>query len=105
MTKHAQVTPIKPAQDGIGPSPRTSRFFSLYNQYLVEPTADSVDVVDDIHLLLEPVMASIDLLASSMTDENGDIADNPKIVGRVLRGLFYQLQMVDGLLNAIEVRK
>jgi len=97
MTNHAQIASSA--------NTRASRFFSLYNQYLVEPSARPTDVIDDIHLLLEPVMASIDLLASSMTDEDGDIADNPKIVGRVLRGLFYQLRMVDGLLNAIEVRR
>ena len=97
ITRHAQIASSANA--------RTSRFFSLYNQYLIEPSAKPIDVVDDIRLLLAPVMANIDLLASSLSDENGDIADNPKIVGRVLRGVFYQLEMIDGLVGAIEVRQ
>lgn len=104
MTKHAQVTPINSTQF-FGPETRTNEriVLSLHGKYLADPSARSTDMRDDAGLLLEAVMASVDLIAGSLLEGDGEFAENPKITGKVLRGLFYQLEMINNMVSALEV--
>jgi hypothetical protein len=122
MNKHAQVASIRqtsfasstdtanaalaiPAPP-TGPEPpkKACVALSLYANYLIDPSSKQTDLQDDVALLFEGVIGTVDVLANGLCEEGSDMAANPRQVASVLWGLLPQLKMIKGIVSALEVR-
>lgn len=83
---------------------KPQELFALNSTYLISPGATSDELLDDAGCFLDAVSATVNTLASGLINAGSDINANPQTAGSMLWGVLHQLEMVNNMIAAAQVR-
>jgi len=84
------------------PAPR--ELYSFGARYMIASESRNRDLRDDASCFLDSIITTVNTLAIELGDEGSNLAADPKAVGSMLWGVFHQLGMVKGIVDAMEVQ-
>lgn len=84
--------------------PAMRELYSFGAKYTIDPGSRNRDLIDDASCFLASIISTVNTLAIELGDEGSNLAADPKVVGSMLWGVFHQLGMVKGIVDALEVQ-
>lgn len=81
-------------------NPKSVLAFSA--SYEITPDVSVSDMATDAGCILDSLIATVNTIAIELGDEGGQMQANPAVVGKILWGVMFQLQVVNGLVESIE---
>ncbi|RAO75797.1 hypothetical protein [Dyella jiangningensis] len=97
MNTVAQVTPI-------GTQAVQHRLLKINGEYSIGARTTNASMASDANCLLEAAIGTANVIAEGLSTEGGGIRECPGDIAACLWGLVYQLQMIQGIVNALEVK-
>jgi len=84
--------------------PTTRELYSFGARYTIAAESGNRDLIGDASCFLDSIITTVNTLAIELGDEGSNLAADPKAVGSMLWGVFHQLGMVKGIVDAMEVQ-
>lgn len=84
--------------------PAARKLYSLSATYTIDPESCNRDLMNDASCFLASILSTIDVLACELGDDGSQMQANPRDAANMLWGVFYQLGMVKGIVDAVEVK-
>lgn len=78
--------------------------YSFGAKYIIDPESHNRDLMDDASCFLDSIISTINVLAIELGTDGSQLAECPREAGRMLWGVFHQLGMVKGIVDAVEVK-
>ena len=84
--------------------PAARELYSLSAKYTINPESRNRDLMDDASCFLDSILSTINVIAIELGDDGSQMQANPRDAGSMLWGVFHQLGMVKGIVDAVGVK-
>lgn len=84
--------------------PAARELYSFGAKYTIAPESSNRNLIDDASCFLGPIISTINMLAIELWEDGSQIQANPRDAASMLWGVFHQLGMIKGIIDAVEVK-